>query len=136
MPTGDPFGCDTCLYDFPAIMMTVSFGMGWRLVIKNGMLVMQLLQMGMNILVFLGGRYFPIDKLGRVMNAIANISPVKWVNQAIFRLFTVVISVRPKSQSCYAWFWRCFDHPLINLYSQGGAKMKLLLWLAKKHIKK
>ncbi|MDB5052527.1 MAG: ABC-type multidrug transport system, permease component [Bacilli bacterium] len=68
----------------PAIVMAVSFGVGLALLIKNGMLVMQILQMGMNILIFLGGGYFPIDKLGKVMQSISNVSPVKWINQAIF----------------------------------------------------
>jgi ABC-2 type transport system permease protein len=70
----------------PALVMAVSFGVGLTLLIKNGMLVVQLLQMGMNILVFLGGGFFPIDKLGKVMQWISRVSPVKWINQAIFEV--------------------------------------------------
>jgi ABC-2 type transport system permease protein len=70
----------------PAIVMAVSFGAGLTLLVKNGMLVAQILQGSMNILVFLGGGFFPVNKLGKVMQSISNVSPVKWINQAIFEV--------------------------------------------------
>lgn len=39
------------------------------------------------VLTFLGGGYIPLDTIGsKMLNSVSNISPLKWSNNAIFKI--------------------------------------------------
>lgn len=67
-------------------VMTVSLGAGLSFIIKDTGVLSGLLSMFSSILAFLGGGYFPLDGMGKTMQLVTNISPVKWINQAMFQV--------------------------------------------------
>ncbi|WP_010236666.1 ABC transporter permease [Clostridium arbusti] len=68
-----------------AVMM-VSIGAGMSFIIKDSAALNGLLSMLSTIFSFLGGGYFPIDGMGKNVQLVTNISPVKWINQAMFKV--------------------------------------------------
>lgn len=67
-------------------VMTVSIGAGLSFIIKDTGALSGLLSMLSTILAFLGGGYFPLDGMGKSMQMIASISPIKWINEAMFKV--------------------------------------------------
>lgn len=67
-------------------VMTVSLGAGLSFVIKDTAALNGLLSMLSSVLAFLGGGYFPMDGMGKTVQLVTNISPVKWINQAMFQV--------------------------------------------------
>lgn len=65
-------------------MMTIGMGVGLAYLIKNDGAASGLLNTLIPFVVFLGGGYMPIDQFGEALRKLADISPVRWVNKAIF----------------------------------------------------
>lgn len=75
------------LISFSLIVMAVSIGVGMAVLIKNENIMSVALNMIIPIFVFLGGGYIPLNLLGiNVLNNMSKISPIKWTNDAIFRI--------------------------------------------------
>lgn len=68
------------------VVMAVSLGTGIAFVIKSESASMGLLNIIIPLFVFLGGGYMPLDVMGGTLVKLSNLSPVKWMNQAIFRI--------------------------------------------------
>lgn len=69
------------------IFMCISLGIGIALIVKKEEIGNGLISLGVPLMVFLGGGYFPIDDFGgKTLATIAKLSPVKWVNESIFNI--------------------------------------------------
>lgn len=68
------------------VLMAVSLGIGITFILKNEMAVNSVLNLGIPVLVFLGGGYIPLNSFNKNLLLIENISPVRWMNQAVFRV--------------------------------------------------
>lgn len=67
-------------------IMAVSIGTCIGFTIKNEGLSVGIINLAIPIFVMLGGGYVPIDTMGEFFQKLSVISPVKWTNQAIFRV--------------------------------------------------
>ncbi len=54
--------------------------------LKSENITNQILSLVIMVLAILGGLFFPLDGLGAAMEQISNLSPVKWVSSAAFRM--------------------------------------------------
>ncbi|EYE88082.1 cytolysin ABC transporter precursor [Fervidicella metallireducens AeB] len=71
-------------------IMSVSFGLGMSFIIKNPNSLQGILNSIIPFVAFLGGAYVPIQQLdNRVLNILANISPLKWINDAAFKVINI-----------------------------------------------
>lgn len=69
------------------IFMAVSAGVCIANTVKNEGVMAIVIYMFVPILTFLGGGYIPLDLIGsKMLNSISNISPLKWSNDAIFKI--------------------------------------------------
>jgi ABC-2 type transport system permease protein len=84
---------------FSEIIMAVSIGAGIAFSIKNEQLSYGLINTTIPFLVFLGGGYIPLDQFNNpVLNTICKISPIKWINDAIFEIiYNNNFSIVPKT---------------------------------------
>ena len=67
-------------------IMSVSIGVGLGYAFKKSDAASGAINSLIPILVFLGGGYVPLDTMGPAFAGISNISPVKWINSALFRV--------------------------------------------------
>lgn len=67
-------------------VMAVSIGIGLSYVIKNVATLSGIINTIIPIMVLLGGGYVPFEVLGESIQKISVISPIRWTNQALFRL--------------------------------------------------
>lgn len=67
-------------------IMAVSMGVGLAYLFKNGAAGNGILNTIVPIFVFLGGGYVPLNVMGSTFENISSISPVKWINSALFRM--------------------------------------------------
>ncbi|KEJ01663.1 ABC transporter permease [Clostridium botulinum] len=69
------------------IFMAVSAGVCIANTIKNEGVMAIIIYMFVPVLTFLGGGYIPLDTIGsKMLNSVSNISPLKWSNDAIFKI--------------------------------------------------
>ena len=70
------------------IFMAISLGMGFSRLFNNPNLVSVFSNITIVFLNFLGGAYIPLETFGQnnIIMLISNISPLKWTNQAIFKV--------------------------------------------------
>ncbi|MFL0245958.1 ABC transporter permease [Candidatus Clostridium stratigraminis] len=69
------------------IIMAVSLGQGIAFLVKNETAANGLLNAIIPIIVLLGGGYFPLEQFGsNILTTIAQISPLKWINDALFNV--------------------------------------------------
>ncbi|AUN16616.1 ABC transporter permease [Clostridium botulinum] len=69
------------------IFMAVSAGVCIANTIKNEGVMSIIIYMFVPVLTFLGGGYIPLDTIGsKMLNYVSNISPLKWSNDAIFKI--------------------------------------------------
>ncbi|WP_251861308.1 SagG family ABC transporter permease subunit [Clostridium sp. Marseille-Q2269] len=69
------------------IFMAVSAGVCIANTVKNEGVMAIVIYMFVPVLTFLGGGYIPLDLIGsKMLNHISNISPLKWSNDAIFKI--------------------------------------------------
>jgi ABC-2 type transport system permease protein len=71
------------------VMMTISLGAGAAFALKNEGAAMSVLNTFIPVMVMLGGGYVPLESLaqgGGLLYKLTNISPIKWINQSIFRI--------------------------------------------------
>lgn len=66
--------------------MAVSMGIGLSFIIKSESALTGLINTIIPIMVLLGGGYVPLEVLGKTMQRLSIISPVRWTNQALLRL--------------------------------------------------
>ena len=67
-------------------IMAVSIGTGIAFVIKNESVSSGIINTIIPVMVFLGGGYIPLDSFGSALLQLSTISPIKWINQSIFRI--------------------------------------------------
>lgn len=82
---GDNIGVIIAIIASEAIL-TVSFGTCIGFTIKNEGLSVGIINTVIPIIVMLGGGYVPLDTMGEFVQKLSVVSPIKWTNQAIFRL--------------------------------------------------
>ncbi len=69
------------------IFMAVSAGVCIANTIKNEGVMSIIIYMFVPVLTFLGGGYIPLDTISsKMLNCVSNISPLKWSNDAIFKI--------------------------------------------------
>ncbi|ACQ54872.1 SagG family ABC transporter permease subunit [Clostridium botulinum] len=69
------------------IFMAVSAGVCIANTVKNEGVMSIIIYMFVPVLTFLGGGYIPLDTIGsKMLNSVSNISPLKWSNDAIFKI--------------------------------------------------
>lgn len=68
------------------VVMAISVGIGAAFLIKNETAMAGVLNMIIPFVVFFGGGYVPLENLSKLLQQIANVSPLKWTNQAIFQV--------------------------------------------------
>ncbi|ENJ9655451.1 ABC transporter permease [Clostridium botulinum] len=69
------------------IFMAVSAGVCIANTVKNEGVMSIIIYMFVPVLTFLGGGYVPLEPIGsKMLNSISNISPLKWSNDAIFKI--------------------------------------------------
>ncbi len=67
-------------------IMAVSMGVGLAYLFRNGDAAAGAMNAIVPIFVFLGGGYVPLDAMGPAFSGISSISPIKWINSALFRV--------------------------------------------------
>lgn len=67
-------------------LMTISLGTGLAFLIKNEGAASGILNTIIPIIVLLGGGYTPLEQMGGSILKISDVSPVKWLNSALFRV--------------------------------------------------
>jgi|LSQX01.1.fsa_nt_gb ABC-2 type transport system permease protein len=65
-------------------IMAVSIGVGLAFLFKNTEAASGIMNTIIPILVFLGGGYVPLSEMDGIISDISSISPVKWINSALF----------------------------------------------------
>lgn len=55
-------------------------------IFKSENLANKVLSPFINIFIIIGGVFFPVESLGKTMTQISNFSPVKWLNEAVFKI--------------------------------------------------
>lgn len=70
------------------ILMAISIGMGVARMFSNPNFISVFSNVIIILLNFLGGAYIPLESFGQngILNMLSNISPLKWTNQAIFKI--------------------------------------------------
>ncbi|MDP4094518.1 MAG: ABC transporter permease [Bacillota bacterium] len=69
------------------IIMSISIGISISLMVKNINLASSIVNFVPVIFGFLGGAYFPLSNMdSRFLNTLSNFSPIKWSNDAIFKV--------------------------------------------------
>jgi ABC-2 type transport system permease protein len=68
------------------VVMAVSLGMGLAFMIKGETTVKSLLNIIIPFMVFLGGGYVPLEGLGNTLLSFSQLSPVRWMNKALFQV--------------------------------------------------
>jgi ABC-2 type transport system permease protein len=68
------------------VVMAVSLGMGLTFMIKGETTVRSLLNIIIPFMVFLGGGYVPLEGLGNTLLSFSQLSPVRWMNKALFQV--------------------------------------------------
>jgi len=63
------------------VAMAVSLGIGVAFLVKNERGILNTL---IPLMAFFGGSYMPVENFGKSLLLVANFSPVRWVNKAIF----------------------------------------------------
>lgn len=71
---------------FSYSIMAVSIGVGIAYLFRNGDAGSGILNTAIPILTFLGGGYIPISVVGPVFSRISDLSPVTWINSALFEV--------------------------------------------------
>ncbi len=66
------------------IAMAVSLGLGMVFILKNETSSKGILNMLIPLVAFFGGNYMPVDAFSETMQQLTNLSPLRWVNKAIF----------------------------------------------------
>lgn len=67
-------------------IMTMSFGMAMAFLIKDHNSSRSIVNLVIVVMGFLGGAYFPIDNIGKALQQVSSISPIKWINNSIFQI--------------------------------------------------
>lgn len=67
-------------------IMCLALGTMISCIVKNYAAGRQILNVAIGVISFLGGAYFPIDNVGKVIGTISEVSPLKWTNEAIFQI--------------------------------------------------
>jgi ABC-2 type transport system permease protein len=75
-----------CILLMSQSIMAVSLGAGLAYLFKNGDAASGIINTAVPLIVFLGGGYVPLDVMGASFEKLSNISPVKWINSALFRV--------------------------------------------------
>ncbi|MFB9324627.1 ABC transporter permease [Paenibacillus aurantiacus] len=70
---------------FTEVLLAVSFGLGVAFLFK-GDAVNAVMMIFVQVASMIGGAYFPVDEASGVFGAIANISPLRWANEALMNL--------------------------------------------------
>jgi len=65
-------------------VMAVSVGVGVAFSIKREAITIGIINLVVPVMVALGGGYFPLEELGGILGKLSVISPVRWMNRAIF----------------------------------------------------
>lgn len=68
------------------VIMVVSLGLGVGLLAKNEAIATVILQMLISVLGFLGGSYVSIDDFSKAVLKVAEFSPIRWMNRALFQV--------------------------------------------------
>lgn len=71
------------------VLMTISLGAGTAFALKNEGAAMGILNTFIPVMVLLGGGYVPLEVMaqgGSFLYKLSDISPLKWINQSIFRV--------------------------------------------------
>jgi ABC-2 type transport system permease protein len=66
--------------------MAISLGVVCAFLIKNDGAASGILNMLIPTVVFLGGGYVPLSTMGEGVSRLSVISPVKWTNEALFKI--------------------------------------------------
>lgn len=67
-------------------LLSATIGILFCCIFKSEQLANKILSPFLNILAILGGAFFPIDSLGKNVEKLSYISPVKWVDEGIFKI--------------------------------------------------
>ncbi|MCX8129851.1 MAG: ABC transporter permease [Clostridia bacterium] len=67
-------------------IFAISFGVVFAYGTKDEGFLVNLLNLIIPFMVLLGGGFVPTDNFGSIMSALSNLSPLKWINQAIFQV--------------------------------------------------
>lgn len=67
-------------------LLSSTVGILFCCIFKSENLANKILSVFINLFGILGGAFFPIDSLGKTVEKISYISPVKWVNSGIFKI--------------------------------------------------
>lgn len=83
---------------FSEVFMAVSLGIGVAFIVKSEY-VNSVISSIIPVIVLLGGCYFPLEQFNsKLLNVLSNISPLKWINDAIFQaIYNNNLSVIPKA---------------------------------------
>lgn len=66
---------------------TISLGIGIGFITKSPEIAPGILSAIIPFMIFMGGGYFPINTIdNNILQGIANVSPIKWVNDALFKI--------------------------------------------------
>lgn len=68
------------------IIMAISMGTSFAFMFKSEAASSGIINAAIPVIVFLGGGYVPLESFGGFLSDISYISPVKWINQSIFRI--------------------------------------------------
>lgn len=68
------------------VVMAVSLGLGLAFVLKDRVVSQGILNLIIPVIAFLGGGYVPVETFGKNMLMLSEISPLRWVNKAIFEI--------------------------------------------------
>ena len=67
-------------------IMTISLGCGIAYLVKNDGAASGILNIAIPLVVFLGGGYTPIEQFSSSLVRLSDLSPVRWINKAIFNV--------------------------------------------------
>lgn len=68
------------------IVMVISLGTSLAFIFKSEAVASGIINAVIPVLVFIGGGYVPLENFGGFLTGISFLSPVKWINQSIFRV--------------------------------------------------
>lgn len=68
------------------VIMAISLGVGLAFLIRNQIALNGFLNLVIPIMVFFGGGYLPVDSFGKLFLRFAALSPLRWINKALFQV--------------------------------------------------
>lgn len=71
---------------FCEVFMAVTIGIGIAFLVGNPVTAGNLINFGIPVLAFLGGNYVAIDRFGKQFLQYADLSPLRWLNRALFEV--------------------------------------------------